>query len=570
MIDLKGKPFYLDADSCRWVEETLNSMTVTEKIGQVFCPVGQSPDPEVLKAMLDKYQPGGMMYRAGVGAEIQEAHRTLQNYSKIPLLLSANLESGGNGIAVDGTYYAKQMQVAATDDETMAYRLGQICGREGGAVGCNWAFSPIIDIDMNFRNPITNVRTYGSDADRVKRMASAYMDAIEKEGISVCIKHFPGDGVDERDQHLVASVNSLSCEVWDQTYGMVYKHMIDKGARTLMAGHMIMPAYIRHFNPEIADKDMLPATLSKELLTDLLRGKLGYNGMITTDATAMVPFNQFMSRSEAIVASLMAGCDMILFNKNIDEDYQAVRNGLESGALTMERLEEAITRILAVKASLGLHKKKSDGCLVPQPEALSVLKCEQHEQWARECADKAVTLVKDNQKLLPVTPERYKKVRLYVMGENSDGGFGDNAVVGKLFEEKLKAAGFEVEVFDKEHLNFGEVFGAGVDYIRQQFDLAIYLANVQNASNQTTTRLDYVHLMAADAPWYLKDVPAMFISVSNPYHLLDIPMIPTFINAYTSNEYVLDAVIEKIMGRSEFKGISPVDPFCGAWCADQY
>lgn len=119
------------------------------------------------------------------------------------MLLSANLEAGGNGIATDGTHFAKPMQAAATDNEEMAYKMGLVCGREGRAVGCNWTFSPIVDIDYNFRNPITNVRTFGSDPAKVARMAKAFMRGVQESGLAVSVKHFPGDGVDDRDQTLV-------------------------------------------------------------------------------------------------------------------------------------------------------------------------------------------------------------------------------------------------------------------------------------------------------------------------------------------------------------------------------
>ncbi len=130
---------------------------------------------------------------------------------------------------------------------------------------------------MNFRNPITNTRTFGSDPKLVAAMGEAYVKAVESRGMAASIKHFPGDGHDERDQHLVTSVNGLSCEEWDATYGLAYRTCIAAGAKTVMVGHILQPAYIRHFNPGIRDEDMLPATLSPELLGGLLRTKLGFN-----------------------------------------------------------------------------------------------------------------------------------------------------------------------------------------------------------------------------------------------------------------------------------------------------
>lgn len=563
MINLKSKPFLLGDEDISWVKETLKNMNLKEKIGQLFCPVGSTDNEAELKAFLKEFNPGGMMYRPAKGEDIRRTHEILQSNSKIPLLLGANLESGGNGIATDGTYYGKQMQVAATNDNKMAYKLGVVCGKEANSVGCNWAFAPIVDIDMNFRNPITNVRTFGSNENRVLDMAKEYIKGINENGVIAAIKHFPGDGVDERDQHLLSSVNSLNTEEWDKTYGKIYSQMIEEGVQSVMVGHILLPNYSKKLNPNLKDEEIMPATLAPELLNGLLREKLGFNGLIVTDATAMIGFNVAERREIAVPKAIAAGCDVFLFNKNIKEDFEFMMAGIEKGILTEERVDEAVTRILATKASFGLHKNK----LVPDESELKVLKCKEHEEWARECADKSVTLVKDTQGLLPITSDKYKRIRLYILGEDNDGGFKDGDSATSKVKEKLEKQGFEVNVFDNKKLDFREVFDGGINDLKDKYDLVIYVANVETASNQTTVRLNWIHLMAANAPWFVKDIPTMFISLANPYHLLDVPMIKTFINAYSASEYVVDAVVEKITGKSEFKGVNPVDPFCNVWGA---
>ncbi|MBR5572844.1 MAG: glycoside hydrolase family 3 protein [Oscillospiraceae bacterium] len=564
MIDYKAKPFYLSDEDIRWVESTLATMSTEEKIGQLFCLTDMITDTEELKALIGKYQPGGFMYRAGNGAEIQRAYHAMNEAASVPMLFPCNLESGGNGISPDGTFFARPLQVAATDDVEQARRLGYVCAREGTAVGCNWAYAPIVDIDFNWRNPITNVRTFGSDPQRVVAMGGAFMDGVAQveTPMAVCIKHFPGDGVDERDHHLMPTVNSLSAEEWMESYGMVYQTLIDKGAQTVMCGHILQPALERMVNPDIRDEDMLPASQSHALLTGILREKLGFNGLITTDATPMVGFSAIQSRADAIRSALMAGADMLVFCKNIDEDYAAVREGLERGAVTMERLDEAVCRSLALKASLGLHRRS-----LPDADALSALGCAEHVAWAKECAEKAVTLVKDNQHLLPLSPEKTPRIRLTVVGEGQGGGFGESDNITQPLKEALEKAGFAVSLYDYATMERGEIFTAGVGEMKEKFDLSIVAANVATGSNYTSRRIDWISLMAANEPWYMKDIPTMFMSFCNPYHMIDVPFISTFVNCYSSSTFCVEAAVEKLLGKSDFEGINPVDPWCDAWGA---
>jgi len=501
------------------------------------------------------------MFRPDEGEVNQAAHRLLQDNSKIPMLIAANLEAGGNGIATEGTYFGRPMQIAATDKEDFAYKLGLIASREGAAVGCNWSFAPVIDIDMNFRNPITNTRTYGSDPSRVLRMSAAYMKGIQENGVAVSIKHFPGDGVDERDQHLHISINSLSVEEWDETFGAVYQGMIDEGAKTVMIGHIMLPEYSRLLVPNIRNDELKPATLAPELLKGLLRDKLGFNGMIVTDATNMGGFSMAEKRELAVPMAIAAGCDMFLFNKNLEEDFRFMLNGLNNGILTLERVDEAVTRILALKASLGLHKKQADGTLVPGREALSVLRSEEHETWARECANEAVTLVKDTQALLPIDPIKHKRVLLFVLtGDTGNYGSMEAHVP---FVNRLEREGFTVDIFDP--VAAVSERNAPIQSFKDKYDLVLYYASIETASNKTVVRINWAPPMGLDMPFLIQELPTAFVSFASPYHLQDVPQMKTFVNAYSSNEYIVDAVVDKLLGYSEFQGTSPVDPYCGCW-----
>lgn len=560
MLDLKAKPFYLDDEAVSWVRRTLEAMSDAEKLGQLFVPIGYSGISAYLDNFIHRYHIGGIMYRCGDAAEMQKTHRYLQEHSPIPLLIGANLEEGGTGIAVDGTCYGKQMQAAATADPESAYRLGKISCAEGHAVGCNWAFAPVVDIDRNWRNPITNVRTYGIDPDFVLACGRAYLRAAREERVLVAAKHFPGDGCDEVDQHILTSVNDLSCEDWEKSYGRIYRGLIEDGAQTVMVGHIAQPAWQKHFNPRHPDK-LVPATLSPELLQGLLRERLGFNGLIVTDSTCMVGFSCAMERRRAVPWAIEAGCDMFLFNKDLEEDYAYMEQGLKSGVLSRRRLEEAVTRVLAAKASLGLHKTPA-AQIVPPPEALDVLRCKTHTDWAEQCADRAVTLVKDTQNLLPLDPKKTPRVLLEILGD-----FPSNERVLNTFESLLTREGFRVERYVHEQF---ETADFRVERFKEQYDLVIYLGNVENASNKVTNRLSWFTFWGNgnNVPWFVEERPVLFISLANPYHLVDVPMIKTYINAYSNHDAMLRALTEKLMGRSPFTGRSPVDPFCGKkWLA---
>lgn len=559
MIDLKGNPYYLDDIQQGWVAETLSSMTDDEKLEQLFCPLAFTNDPDALRGMLSKYKFGGLMFRPGDAASTQAGLNAVQECARIPLFLAANLEDGGNGIAeTEGTYMGRQMLISATNDTNKAYELGKICGREGSAVGINWTFAPVVDIDNNFRNPITNVRTYGADADQVLAMGRSYMKGANDEGMMVSIKHFPGDGVDDLDQHLATSVNSLPLDEWEATYGKIYRGLIADGAQAVMVGHIAMPAMEEYFDQKSCTT-MIPATASSNIVNGYLRGVMGFNGLIITDASPMVGLLSATTRKSSVPGAIAAGCDMFLFTKDLDEDIQFMKDGFREGIITRERLDEAVTRILATKAALGLPEMKAGGRLMKTAADLAVLQCEEHLDWARECADMGVTLVKDTQKLLPLDSKKYPRVLMEILGD-----FPSNDRVYAQFEALLTKEGFQVEKYVPE--TFETIFNdSRVADFKNKYDLVIYIGNIENASNKTTARINWHTLFGAgnNIPWFVKEVPTMFISVGNPYHLYDVPMISTFINGYCHSPYVIDAVVEKIMGRSVFKGVSPVDAFCG-------
>jgi beta-N-acetylhexosaminidase len=577
-VDLKAKPYNLSDSDIKWVNDTINSMSIEEKIGQLFINMGSSRDKEYLTNILNNYHIAGVRYNPGQADEVYEQNKILQENSKIPLLIAANTEAGGNGACKDGTEVGVEVKIGATNDPKWAYEMGRVSGVEAAAIGCNWSFAPIVDINYNWRNPIISSRSFGSNPDLVLEMSLAYMKGIRESGIAPAAKHFPGDGVDERDQHLSFSVNSLSTEEWDQTYGKVYKGLIDDGLPSIMAGHIHIPAYQKFFNPDVKDEELLPATLCKEIMTDLLRGQLGFNGVVVTDASHMLGMTGAMKRSKLLPTSIAAGCDLFLFFNDPDEDFRYMMDGYKEGIITEERLEEALTRTLGIKASLGLHKKAKTEILPPKEEAMAKIGLPENKALFKEVADRAITLVKDKQNIWPVTPEKYKRV-LLVDVKGVQGGFG--ALIGSkekasdIMKELLEAQGFEVTVWESTEekimkLPEEERFAAIANVYAQKrpiteltdkYDLIINIANVNPG---TVQRIVWPASKGTpDIPFYIHEIPTIFISVQYPYHLADVPQVKTYINAYDSKQQTLELLVEKLMGRSEFKGVSPVDAFCG-------
>lgn len=560
-MNLKAKPFYLTDDDITWVETTLSAMTEEEKIAQLFCLITYTDDENYLSYLAKGLKVGGVMMRTMSFNELINTVTRLQKNAKIPLLISANLEAGLNQTCFEGTRVGCQMAIAATGDKKYAKELGRVIGEEASALGINWAFAPIIDIDYNFHNPITNTRTFGSNPEVVAEFGKTYVEEVQRHGLAASIKHFPGDGVDERDQHLLASVNTLSCEEWDRTYGNAYKTCIEAGAKTVMVGHIMLPEYSKKLNPALKDEDIMPGLIAPELLNGLLREKLGFNGLIVTDSSTMAGMGTVMPREKAVPLTIASGCDMFLFTKNLEEDFEFMKKGVADGVITAKRLDEAVTRILALKASLKLHTKNN----LPDVErAKKTVGCAEHKAVSGEVAEQSITLVKEEKGVLPISPDKYKRILVYKK-EGAASAFGGGVQTGACdrFIEKMKEKGFEVSLFVPG--GGWEGLAAPVKEITEKYDLIIYLVSLATKSNQTVVRIEWAEPMGADVPVYMHSVPTIAISLENPYHLLDMPRVKTYINTYGGTDEILNALMNKLTGKSQFKGKSPVDAFCGKW-----
>ncbi|AEB30772.1 beta-N-acetylglucosaminidase/beta-glucosidase [Carnobacterium sp. 17-4] len=555
LVDLKAKPYNLNEEQIKWVNDTIGTMTDEEKVGQLFTNLfffGKdqfSGNDLTNKDILEKYHIGAARYQGGTAKEVQELINSLQKDSKIPLLVAANCDAGGNGAAKAGTYIASGAQVEASGDTTVGYNAGYVSGREEVAMGINVNFDPCVDILQNWRNTIVNTRAYGTNADNVIKYTNAYLEGLDQSEVIKCIKHWPGDGTEERDQHLVLGVNELSVDEWEDSFGRVYHNHIDNGVEMIMAGHIALPEYQKALNPELQDKDILPATLAPELIQDLLKTKFGFNGLVITDATHMLGMTASMRREEYVPLSIAAGCDMFLFFNDIDEDFGFMLKGYQNGIITEERMKDALQRILGLKAKLNLHKKQADGTLFQDESALEVVGCEEHLQMRADAADKGITLVKDTQNNLPISPETHKRIRLYMLEGEKGGIYEAGSDVAQSIIDELTSRGYEVTLNDGST----RIKGKTVEY-RENVDLALEVADIMGYSAQNNYRIQWSTAMSNEVPWFVYEVPTVFVSLNFTTHLHDATMVKTFINAYNDNEEIIKQVIDKLEGKSEFKG----------------
>ena len=566
-VDLKAKPFYLNDDQIAWVKKTIEGMSLEDKVGQLFLLNSLTlPAEDLLKEMGEiGLKPGGYLFRGASSEKIREKVEKLQNANEIPLFIAGDLDRGSSNMISDGTPNGHQMEIGATQDPELAYKAGLQCAKECAAVGANWNFGPVCDIDFNPYNPIINVRSFGSDPEKVAEFTKQAARGMRDGGLLPCAKHWPGDGVDFRDQHYIASVNSLSKEEWDKSYGLVYKTLIDDGMESVMSAHIILPAYAKYFNPELQDGEILPGSLNYDLHHKLLREQLGFNGVIITDSCNMAGFTEMMPRWKAVPTCIQNGADIFLFTRNTAEDYEYMKQGLKNGLLTEERLDEALQRILGMKAMLKLPEKKANGTLVPPVEALEIFK--EPKPLAKEIADKGITLVKDTQHLLPLNPEKQKNIYLIVIGD-TENYHTSNSGYGKLFRRLMEERGFHIDQYgDSPEVSLYYSKG-NLEELKKKYGCILYFVNLCSSGSDSACRISWPGIRMT-MPTLVSDIPHMMVSIDNPYHLIDAPRIPTYINAYTSEDVVVETLVEKICGDSEFKGVSPVDPFCGIYAADK-
>lgn len=576
MVNLKEKPFYLNEEEIKWVEDTIAGMALDEKTGQLFTLLKAEPgvNEEAIKAAVEKYHQGGHRWQGGNKADAWKQNMLFQRYSKVPVFIAANCDEGGNGCFPEGTFVATAAEAGAAASADTAYYMGYVAAKEASAIGVNWLFNPVADIFMNWRNTIVNTRSFGSDTDKVIENIRAYIRGVKaaNPNMACTCKHFPGDGVDELDPHLALAQNTLSPKEWEETFGRVYQTMIDEGLETIMTGQIALPKMSRKLRPGIKGRDIMPASLAPELLTDLLREKMGFNGVIISDASHMIGMAAVMKREDAVPRCFAAGCDMFLFANDIEEDMAYFKAGLEKGIVTEERFSDALHRIIGMKAHLKLYR--DDIRFTDKKYLEEWVGTKEHHSYTVKAADEGITLVKDTDGILPIsTNERKRALLVYVQSTPNSKAYSGDPVRGVITEE-LEAAGFQVDqspnYYDLEvhngvsQMNFIKMLNCGSrESFKQKYDVVFLFINVRGYAQENVVRMRWSCNHSCEMPWYVEEVPTVAVSLNYTNHLIDIPQVHTYVNAYGENRENIRAAIEKICGKSEFKGNANETVFCG-------
>jgi beta-N-acetylhexosaminidase len=541
---LSAAPFNLTAEALDWVKTTFSTMTVSEKLCQIILPMCRDLSPEKV-AQLAAKGPGGIhRFPSFDEHDLRASAEIAQAAAKIPFLMTADIEFSEKGSVKSGTAFPNQMAVAATGDPENARKMGALAAREAGYLGFCASWTPVGDLALNHRSNVVNTRAFSDDTDTTIAFCTAYIEGARAEGFASCLKHFPGDGLDDRDQHFVTTHNTMGMSDWRASFGRIYRAGVDAQVPVIMAGHITLPAYTAELAADARCPAGIPAALNADLLLGLLRKETGYNGVIVSDATGMVGFSSLGRRDRLVPMCIENGCDILLFPNDFDEDLGYLTDGLDSGLLSQQRVDEAVLRILALKASLGLHKTR--GALPDSALRHERLGGELHAGWSRKVAQDCLTLVKDDIALLPLSPERHRRVLIAEKtGRRSPSGPLPDLKIAEMLEMK----GFSVTRL---------IPGAPVP--TEGFDVALYLSAEEGVSAKEDLGPQWERLHGS-FPFSMERLwdyyPTVYVSLGTPFLLYHMPQCPTYLNAYSAVLPVQQALVDALTGDAPILGTSP-------------
>jgi beta-glucosidase-like glycosyl hydrolase/CubicO group peptidase (beta-lactamase class C family) len=541
------------ARESKWVENTLKKMSLQEKLGQLLViyyfgefTSTESPEYKELMRLVEQEHVGGFIVgttRWPLGIIRSQVYPTavlanqLQQHAKIPLLVSADFETGTAMRLDEGTSFPSAMAVAAAGNPQDAYTIGKITALEARAAGIQWIYAPVSDVNINPDNPIINIRSFGEDPKKVGEFVAAFVRGAQENGALATAKHFPGHGDVNVDSHLALSVVPGNRERLENVELVPFRAAIGAGVASIMSGHLAVPA----FEPDTS----LPATLSPNILTGLLRGELGYTGLVATDAMDMGGVTTLFPPGEAAVRSILAGADVLLMPPVPDAALAVLEEAVKSGRLPIAHVDESVRRILSAKEKLGLVKNR----FVNIDKINEKFGRPEFAAQAQDIADRGVTLLRDEKHLLPLDSAKPLRVLYLAISGDADvypGYTLENEIRWRVDSLEVIRVDTKFERADLVKLPPESTYDAIL------IGLFVRVADRKGTVGLPDDEAALVNQLLGSGK------PAIVACLGSPYLIERFPNAPTWLAEFSTNEVSQRAVGRTLFGQSAIGGAVPV------------
>jgi len=533
--------------AAKWANKILAKMTLEEKVGQMlgwrYNGRFFNRDSDNVRELIDlivKEKIGGLIVFAGDVYETAHLTNFLQEKARIPLLIAADFEWGA-AMRIDGTtLFPPLMALGATDSEDLAYEMGKITAVEGRAMGIHMTYAPVVDVNINPDNPVISARSLGERPERVGKLASAFIRGCQENGMIATAKHFPGHGDTALDSHNLMPAIKADRSRLEQVELYPFSQAIRAGVEAIMTAHLFVPA--------LDPTPGLPATLSPLILTDLLRKKMGFKGLIVTDAMEMGGVTRAFSAQEAALRSVQAGVDMVLLPPDLPGVVAALAGAVREGTIPESRINESVRRILELKVRLGLPKNRYvDINLLPQKIA-----SHQHLEQAARTFEKSVTLVKNDRDVVPISSDTPgKKTVVLSLSSDADDYFAGQTFIRELQKRRPGLSAFYADAFT------GQEFIKVARAKALEADLVVIALFSSLRSGKGSVDLIPSHIdLVRELSWAKRKT--LVVSFGSPYFLRHFPEVDGYLCLYRNSFQAQEVAARAVCGEIDTEGRLPV------------
>ena len=526
---------------------TWKDLTLEEKIGQMIM-VRMSGNfynssnyaIQDIEYLIDNYKVGGLIMFYGNIYGASHNINLFQKWSNIPLLIASDYERGvGQWMSDGGTLFPSNMAISATGDPMNAYNQGKIISEEARALGVHLILAPVLDINNNPKNPIINLRSYGDGPDIVSRFGIQFIKGIQDGGTFACAKHFPGHGNTDKDSHSSLPVINVDKKTIQKNELAPFKEAIDSDVSSIMIGHLVVPAL---------DKENVPATHSYKITTELLKQKLGFNGLVITDGLEMGALSKNISNEESIIRSIEAGADILLLPIDAVNAVRSIKAAIDNGRLTEERINQSVKQIWGLKEKAGLFNNKG---LPDLDDIKNTIGAKGHTSVANKIAKESITLVKDDRKAIPIKPEKINKLS-HVILSMDDGAKDYLSLLSKDIKRTVKNT-------NEYFLNYSLDDNLIDNFVNKvsKSDVIVVSNLVRIRMDKGVSTIDKTHLEFLNKLKQKTSAPIIAIGFGSPY-LESYDYIDAYLLTYGYGDISVKAVGDALFGRQNISGILPV------------